>query len=141
MALGGLTCQGSEARMSDLQCPVIVVLVPRECLASGACARAFEDRRLAGVFVEAAIAEDANALAAISGMASASQCGIERLGPIASEEDLEEAAEQLADQFRGETIALVTTASVIRSKLHRATLPTAPVTVAIDSSGWIVTSD
>jgi hypothetical protein len=125
--------------MSDLQCPATVLLVPRDSCASGACARSFGARRLSGCFVDAAIAANPDELAAISRLAEGSNCPVEILGALNDGASLAQTLEQLSDLYRGETIALVTTAAVIRSLSGSARLPTEPIAVAIDSSGWVVT--
>jgi hypothetical protein len=127
--------------MSDLQCPATVLLVPLASCASGACARSFDGRRLSGYFVDASIAANPDELAAIRRLAEASNCPVEIVGALNDGTSLAQTLEQLSDLYRGETIALVTTAGVIRSLLGYAHLPTEPITVAIDSSGWVVTDN
>jgi hypothetical protein len=125
--------------MSDLQCPATVLLVPRELLASGDCARAFASRRLSGFFVDPVVAADAQELAAISGLAHASNCSVEIMKELVDGASLTRALEELADVYRGETVAVVTTAKVIQTRLSFVDTPTEPIAIAIDSSGWSVT--
>ena len=120
--------------MSDLQCPMTALLVPRERLASPACERAWSDQRLAGFYVDAALVE-APELAAIRGRL---QTPLEPIGPFADADSFIEAVDELADIYRGETIAVVATAALIQAALHRAHPPTEAITVAIDRSGWAV---
>jgi hypothetical protein len=125
--------------MSDLQCPANVLLIPREILASDDFGRALACRRLSGFFVDTTVAADPKDLAAISGHANACDCPVEIVPKIADGASLTQALEELADVYRGETVAVVTTAKVIQARLNCTSKPTEPIAIAIDSSGWTVT--
>lgn len=124
--------------MSDLQCPATILLIPCECLASGSHVSVVAGRRLAGLFVDATVAADAAAFAAISDAAQVSQCPIKVARPARDSAGLAELLDELADGYRGETVAVVTTAAVIQARLLFSEAPSEPVAIAIDSDGWVV---
>jgi hypothetical protein len=126
--------------MSDLQCPATVLLVPRESCASDDVARFFVGRRVAGFFVDAALAANPHELAAINRLAGSSDCQIEVTDAAFVDcASLEQALEDFADLYRGETIAVVASGDLIQSLLRCARTPTEPITIAIDDSGWAAT--
>lgn len=105
--------------MGDLQCPANILLVAIE---SGAAI--LESTQLAGVFVASQVAD----ASAISGA---------RLD-VADGAGLARAIEELADLYRGETIALVTTSDLIAEMLGLTSPGTGPIAIAVDDSGWSV---
>src|SRR4051812_38846124 len=117
--------------MSDLQCPATILLIPSESAGSDACWRAINGQRLLGFYVDAAIERDA----AVSGLAEATDCPIQKIGTLQNGASLTQALEDLADLHRGETIAVVARAKLIEARLGLEGLPNAPVEVKIDSSG------
>ena len=120
--------------MSDLQCPATILLIPSEAVASDACWRALEGQRLFGFYVDAKVQKDA----AVNGLAEAADCPVQQIGPLDNGAGLRQVLEDLADVHRGETIAVIATAKVIESRLGLDHLPTTPIEVKIDSSGWAV---
>lgn len=124
--------------MADLQCPAVVLLVGRDVLVSGECARELATRHLAGVFVAGPPAADPDVLAAATDLAHRAACRIDLLAEALDGPTLARAIDDLADLHRGETIAIVASAGAIRDALGLARAPADPVTVTIDGSGWSV---
>jgi hypothetical protein len=124
--------------MSDLQCPATVLLVPREIIDSEECRRALAGRRIFGFFVDAAVVNEPEADAAISGLAVASDCAVERVGALVDAASLSRALEELSDVYRGQCVVVVTAGKLIQARLGLARTPSALVEIAIDSDGCVV---
>lgn len=124
--------------MSDLQCPATVLLVPSEIVRSEECRRALAGRRLFGFFVDAGVANDPDDVAAVSGVAGACDCAVERVGACVDAASLSQVLEELSDAYRGQNVVLVTAGKLIQARLHLERTPRAPVALAIDSDGWAV---
>jgi hypothetical protein len=118
--------------VTDLQCPAIVLLIPREILAARAWNCILAGRRLSGVFVDGAHAE----LVAANGIAD---CAPELLEPLLDGSTFKRTLEQLADLYRGETVALVTSGELIQAGLGFEQTPVEPLALSIDSTGWVLT--
>jgi hypothetical protein len=123
--------------MSDLQCPAVVYLIARELLGSDELAAEFRGKHLSGVFVASSVGVDLD-LARATRLAEQAGRTLERLADASLRAGLVEAVNQLSDLYRGETVAVIADAQAICSALVRKSAPTAPVAVAIDSSGWLV---
>jgi hypothetical protein len=120
--------------MSDLQCPATILLIPSESAGADACWRALEGQRLLGFYVDAAVERDA----AIRGLADAADCPVQEIAAVQNGASLTQTLEGLADVHRGETIAVIATAKVIEARLGLDRVPTTPIEIKIDSSGWAV---
>jgi hypothetical protein len=123
--------------MSDLQCPAVVLLIARELLTTDEVTAAFRGKHLAGVFVASSITDEVD-LSAATRVAEGAGRTFERLTVGSARAGLIDAINQLSDLYRGETIAVVADAKTISGALGWDSAPTAPVTVAIDSSGWVL---
>lgn len=112
--------------MSDLQCPAIIVLLTAETIVD--CD--LRGRRVSTVF----LAEGSRALAEATRLAAASGCQVDRadLGDAAK---LARQLEQIADEYRGETVAIVADGRVLCAVLEWQELPAEPVALAIDNAG------
>jgi hypothetical protein len=124
--------------MSDLQCPATVLLVPSEIVDSEECRRALAGRRILGFFVDAAAVNEPEGAAAISGLAGASDCPVEGIGPLVDAASFTRALEELADLYRGQCVVVVATARLIQARLGAGRTPIALFEVEIDSDGWVV---
>ena len=112
--------------MSDLQCPAIIILLTPETIVG--CD--LGDRRLSSVFV----AEGSPALAEATRLAAASACRIEQPN-LDDASKLARQLEDIADEYRGETVAIVADGDVLCAVLEWDELPEQPVALAIDNSG------
>jgi hypothetical protein len=122
--------------MSDLQCPAIVLLIPRELLGT-LDGDAMRRNNLAGVFAPASSMTEADRSAA-EHLAQRAGCRLERLANASGSDDLAQAVSQLSDLYRGENVAVIADAQLIRAALGFERAPTGPVAIAVDASGWAV---
>ncbi len=120
--------------MSDLQCPCLVTLIAPD--ASGGWAQAYGGKHLAGVFVAGPLGNEAREVAAR--LAREISSPLESMADVVDGATLRAAIDHLGDLYRGETIAVVTTAALIAMALGSATQAAHSVTLAIDASGWTV---
>jgi hypothetical protein len=117
--------------MSDVQCPAVILLLTPDTID----APELHDRRLSGVVVAQTLQEHSRTIAKAQQHATANGCKLE-FANISDAAGLEQQANQLADLYRGETIAVVAPSEAICAAFHRTTPPTQPIAVAIDNSGW-----
>lgn len=111
--------------MSDLQCPASFVLLTPE--AAQACD--LSELRLS--LIVNACAPDA----IVQRLAAKDRCTIEA-SALANGAELALKIEQLADQYRGEQVAVIAAPELLRAALKQRVTPTFPVYVAVDSDGW-----
>jgi hypothetical protein len=124
--------------MTDLQCPVKVLLVAQDLLGPGTRVETLPCAPYSGVFGASSIAADASGLAAATDLAQQVSCPLDILADAVDGASLARAIEDLSDVYRGETIIVVAPRDLLRALLGRASESMKPVTVAIDSDGWVV---
>ena len=122
--------------MSDLQCPAVILLFTPEAIAGSE----LRGRRLSGLVAASSIAERSRAREEAERLATEQGCGVET-AEIAGGAALVEQIAELADLYRGETVAVVAPPEAICDALERVDPPTDVVAIAVDSSGWNVLSD
>ncbi|HTU57029.1 MAG TPA: hypothetical protein VMF89_01325 [Polyangiales bacterium] len=105
--------------MSDLQCPATILLLTPET----AAVSDLSEYRLALVVT-------ATDLAALSFSAETRSADIPNAQALATQ------IAELADQYRGEQVAILANAQVICGFLRLPTPPTAAIAIAVDSDGW-----
>lgn len=115
--------------MSDLQCPATIVLLTERSLGTSE----LRELRLA-VIVHAA---DGGDEAASRQLARVHSCDVEAVSSMDGPA-LRERIETLADSYRGESVAIVTTARAICTVLGREQAEAEPIVLAVDSGGWSV---
>jgi hypothetical protein len=96
----------------------------------------FEARSISGLFVCASLALEGESSSVVARLASGLACRVNDLADVRDGASLRAAVEQLSDLFRGETIVVVAATNMLRDAL--APMSELPITVAIDSDGWIV---
>jgi hypothetical protein len=121
---------GMIASMSDLQCPAILVLLTPETVVG----REFAERRLARIFIAASISIGTGAVVEANRLAAIHGCRVEGTA-VADGSELLQRIEEIADGYRGETVALVAPSGVLCDALEWADAPTEPVALALDASG------
>jgi hypothetical protein len=126
--------------MADLQCPATILLIAREAIAADGGPGLVEAGQLSGVFVASRVAADPSGLAAAVGLANHGAWRLSSLADVVDGTSLVQAMDHLADLHRGETIALVATRDMIQDALGDASVQADLVRVAIDSSGWFVST-
>jgi hypothetical protein len=112
--------------MSDLHCPATVILASPESIRAGRV-----PRPLTSVFVAAPLASHP----AAAELARSFGFAVEVLAAAVDAKALREAVNEVADNHRGYTVAVVASRAMIEQIVGRDD----PVTVTIDSSGWTVT--
>jgi hypothetical protein len=117
--------------MSDLQCPATIVLLTEQSVGTSE----LRELRLARVVYAA----DSGSEGAARELARVHDCDVEAAsgmdGPALGAQ-----IEALADAYRGESVAIVTTARAVCAALRRSQAPAVPVVLAVDSGGWNVLS-
>lgn len=126
--------------MADLQCPATILLIAREAIASDGGRAIVEAGHLSGVFVASRVAADPSGLAAALGLANEGAWRLSSLADVVDGPSLARAMDHLADLHRGETIAVVATRDMIQDALGDARVQADLVRVAIDGSGWFVST-
>ena len=106
--------------MSDLQCPATILLLTPETAA--VCD--MRERRLALVVT----ARDLTAAVSFDAETTSEE--------LAHSAALAARIAELADQYRGEEVAIVVNARVICELLRLPAPPTAAIVLAVDSDGW-----
>ncbi|HKE14948.1 MAG TPA: hypothetical protein VKB80_08800 [Kofleriaceae bacterium] len=124
--------------MSDLQCPATILLFAPESVAAGGAQAILEARHLSGVFVASAVAADPSGGAAAAMLADERAWRLSTLPDVADGASLARAIDDLADLHRGETIAVVGSRDMIQDMLGDDSAGPDPITIAVDSSGWVV---
>lgn len=118
------------ADMSDLQCPAVFVLLTPETVAGSQLA----DQRLAGVYVASGVATEGRVLEDARKLADQHGCKVSN-AEAEDEDSLLDRIEQLADVYRGETIALVAPSRAICAVIECLEPPDEPVAIAVDGDG------
>jgi hypothetical protein len=116
--------------MSDLQCPAVFVLLTPQTVAGSE----LRDQRLAGVYVASSIAAEAGVLDDARRLAEVHACRVENTD-IEDEDALLDRIEQLADIYRGETVALVAPSRAVCAVIECLEPPDEPVAIAVDGDG------
>ena len=112
--------------MSDLQCPASFVLLTPETAAT--CD--VSELRLS--LVVCACATNAQT---VQRLAAKDRCTIET-STLADAADLATKINRLADQYRGEQVAVIEDSKLICAALNQRAAPTLPIQIAVDSDGW-----
>ena len=118
------------ADMSDLQCPAVFVLLTPETVAGSRLA----DQRLAGVYVASGVAHEGQVLQDARKLADQHGCKVEN-ADAEDEDSLLDRIEQLADVYRGETVALIAPSRAICAVIECLEPPDEPVAIAVDGNG------
>ena len=118
------------ADMSDLQCPAVFVLLTPETVAGSELG----DQRLAGVYVASSVATVGRVLEHARRLADIHACSVEN-ATIEDEDSLLDRLEQLADVYRGETVALIAPSRAICAVIECLEPPDEPVAIAVDGDG------
>jgi hypothetical protein len=116
--------------MSDLQCPAVFMLLTPDTVSSSE----LREERLAGVFVASSVAREALVLEGAQRLALIHACPIEQTN-IEDEDALIDRIEQLADVYRGETIALIAPSRAVCAVIECLEPPDEPVAIAVDGAG------
>lgn len=116
--------------MSDLQCPAVFVLLTPETVASSE----LRDQRLARVYVASGVATAAGLLDDARRLADVHACAVES-ADIEDEDALLDRIEQLADVYRGETVALVAPSRAVCAVIECLEPPDEAVAIAVDGDG------
>ena len=117
--------------MSDLQCPATIVLLTERSVG----ASELRELRLALVV----LAADSGADSKATRLASLHGCHLEAVGGMDCRALTQRIAE-LADSYRGESVAFIGSEQAVCAVLGRTLPPAEPVTLAVDGSGWNVLS-
>jgi len=117
--------------MSDLQCPAIIVMLTPEALEH---ARA-NISRLSAVVAAASLEPGSRALGQVQRLAAGHGCQVER-ADLDDAAALSEHVEQLADLYRGETVAVIAPTAAVCAALRHTAAADRPIAIAVDSSGW-----
>ncbi|HET8939347.1 MAG TPA: hypothetical protein VFN67_38140 [Polyangiales bacterium] len=112
--------------MSDLQCPASFVLLTPET--ADTCD--LSDLRLSLVLCTCATHTET-----VQRLAAKDHCTIET-STFTDAAALKAKIDQLADQYRGEQVAVIAEPEMIRDVLKQHAVPTSAVQIAVDSDGW-----
>ena len=112
--------------MSDLQCPASFVLLTPETAET--CN--LSELRLSLVLCACAMQTET-----VQRLAAKDRCTIQTSALVDGAE-LKAKINQLADQYRGEQVAVIAEPEMIRDALKQHAAPTSAVQIAVDSDGW-----